>query len=396
MKKCNKHLIQNLCVLAFLFAFLLGFSQTKESLESQRIRINQEIENANKVLQKNAQTKQATLDQYAVVERQIASRKQLIETINQELDLNKQSIVNTELALDSVSLLQEELKETYAALLRKRYITLKQDAKWQMILSADGFKNAFLKWQYYQQLDAYFLQKKNELKTVSDNYYSLANQLNADQSFRDSLMQQELAQKNELDNSLNQKTAIIASLETKNSELKQLLKKKNAAREKLNKAIEDAIETAMTSKAPTNTINNNKSNSLKSGTSLNNKLAWPAKNGNIVSTFGRQAHPSIKGLYIENNGVDIRLFDDKNAYAVGEGVVISIQTIPGHDIMVMVQHADYYSIYSKLKTSFVSIDQRVNQGQSIGEVTSEENGTTKLHFEIWQGKTKLDPSLWLK
>ncbi len=396
MRKYNRYWQ---CVLSFSIFLIIGQSlnaQSKEDLESQRIRINQEIENANTILKQNVQTKQITLDEYSVVESQIESRQKLIENIQQELALNKESIQQNTSALDSIKLLQETLKNNYRSLLRQRYIALKQGSKWQMILSSSGFKDAFLKWQYYQQLDDFFLQKKNELSSILDDYTNVAEQLNADTKFRDSLMMQELEQKKQLDQSLDQKKDILVSLESKNSELTQLLKKKNAAREKLNIAIEKAIEKALSVNKNTtknNTIENSKSTTFAR---LNDKVAWPSKQGSIVSKFGRQAHPSIQGLYIENNGIDIRLQNDKNAYAIGNGKVISIQSVPGHDIMIMIQHSDYYSIYSKLKTSFVTIDQTVSLGQSIGEVNTDKKGNTKLHFEIWKGKTKLDPALWLK
>ncbi|MBK6894890.1 MAG: hypothetical protein IPH00_17620 [Flavobacteriales bacterium] len=35
------------------------------------------------------------------------------------------------------------------------------------------------------------------------------------------------------------------------------------------------------------------------------KLPWPVAKGTITSGFGKQAHPVLRGIMIENNGLDI-------------------------------------------------------------------------------------------
>jgi len=131
--------------------------------------------------------------------------------------------------------------------------------------------------------------------------------------------------------------------------------------------------------------------SIKSFSFAKGSLMWPVQRGVIVSKFGKQAHPSIKGLYIENNGIDIKVEPNKTAKAVFSGIVISIQSIPGHNIMIMVQHDEYYTIYSKLSTNSVNIGQTISAGDLLGNIES-----TTLHFEIWKGKHKLNPNQWLK
>jgi len=60
--------------------------------------------------------------------------------------------------------------------------------------------------------------------------------------------------------------------------------------------------------------------------------------------------------------------------------------------MIIIDHSDYYTVYSKLTSA------RVQKGNSllVGDVIGELGSTGDLHFEIWKGKTKLDPQDWLK
>lgn len=388
--------IYGICV-CFL-VFNSAFSQDQQQLERQRKQLNAEIEITSQILQESQAKKKSSLDEYVLLENQISQRNHLLETLDKELEDTDHNIRYTEQILDSLSITKEGLKQSYNSLLRKRYIRNKQASDWQMYLSADGFRDAFLQWQYARQLDLHFEQKKQELEAVTQEYEQLATTLGLERSAQDSLVTQERTHQLDLEKDLENKKEIINDLSSREQELRLALNKKNKAREDLNRAIESAIEAALAAKR-SSTISKPATPERVSSTSSSftqRQLAWPSTDRLIVGRFGKQAHPTIKGLFIENNGIDILLKQNKEVSVVAEGNVLSIQTIPGHDIMIMVQHGEFYTIYSKLKTSFVKAGQTVSVGQAIGEVTTDDKGNAKLHFEIWRGKTKLDPSAWLK
>ena len=59
-------------------------------------------------------------------------------------------------------------------------------------------------------------------------------------------------------------------------------------------------------------------------------------------------------------------------------------------------HGEYFSVYSGLEEVSVKVGDKVLAKEKIGIVfTQEAEEKTELHFEIWKGYDKQDPSKWL-
>ena len=127
------------------------------------------------------------------------------------------------------------------------------------------------------------------------------------------------------------------------------------------------------------------------------RLPWPVKDGVITSFFGKQAHPTIKTIEITNNGIDIQTDANAEIRAIHEGKVVGRQFIPGYEYMVILQHGNYYTVYSHLDEVFVDKGEPVKSKQVIGKVsTNAATGAAEVHFEIWKEKERLDPTDWVK
>jgi len=120
-------------------------------------------------------------------------------------------------------------------------------------------------------------------------------------------------------------------------------------------------------------------------------LPWPV-NGPIVQHFGRQPHPTVKGVEISNNGIDINVTGNTAVKSVADGVVVSTHFVPGYRNMIPVRHGDYYTVYSNLETIRVSSGNPLTAGQDIGEMGSQGGA---LHFEVWRQKERLNPEQWI-
>ncbi|MEO8734097.1 MAG: peptidoglycan DD-metalloendopeptidase family protein, partial [Flavobacteriales bacterium] len=129
------------------------------------------------------------------------------------------------------------------------------------------------------------------------------------------------------------------------------------------------------------------------------KLPWPVDKGTITSGFGKQAHPVLKGITIENNGIDIGCAPGANVRAIFRGEVSSVIVIPGAGKAVMLSHGAYRTVYSNLRDVVVNKGDKVDTKQTVG-VAMTEDGTSTAHIEIWKitpdGKLqKVDPAAWL-
>jgi murein DD-endopeptidase MepM/ murein hydrolase activator NlpD len=129
---------------------------------------------------------------------------------------------------------------------------------------------------------------------------------------------------------------------------------------------------------------------------LRGRMPFPVPSGFISDHFGVHKHPILKGVMINNNGIDIQTSAGSAVHTVYDGIVQSVVNIPGINTVVAIQHGDYFTVYSKLDNVSVSMGQRVRTGQRIGTVASDEDGTAEINFQVWKNTVRQNPESWLK
>jgi septal ring factor EnvC (AmiA/AmiB activator) len=129
---------------------------------------------------------------------------------------------------------------------------------------------------------------------------------------------------------------------------------------------------------------------------LRGRMPFPVPTGFISDHFGVHKHPILKGVMINNNGIDIQTAAGSAVHTVYDGVVQSVVNIPGINTVVAIQHGDYFTVYSKLDNVSVAMGQRVRTGQRIGTVASDEDGTAEINFQVWKNTVRQNPESWLK
>jgi septal ring factor EnvC (AmiA/AmiB activator) len=128
---------------------------------------------------------------------------------------------------------------------------------------------------------------------------------------------------------------------------------------------------------------------------LRGRMPFPVPSGFISDHFGVHKHPILKGVMINNNGIDIQTSPGSPVHTVYDGVVQSVVNIPGINMVVAIQHGDYFTVYSKLAGVSVSTGQKVKTGQKIGSVASDEDGTSEINFQVWKNTVRQNPESWL-
>ena len=126
------------------------------------------------------------------------------------------------------------------------------------------------------------------------------------------------------------------------------------------------------------------------------KLPWPVERGVIVESFGIQKHPVLRGIETFNNGIKLSTENASFARAVFEGKVSRIISIPGAGKALIINHGDYFTVYSNLSDVLVKTGEIVELKQNLGVViTNKKTKETITELQIWKGDEKLNPSDWL-
>lgn len=167
-------------------------------------------------------------------------------------------------------------------------------------------------------------------------------------------------------------------------------------REKVAAAPEKKANPAPAKPAPLPETPGNKALS-ESFASNKGNLPWPVQKGSISQRFGTQPHPIIPSVMISNRGINIRTEKGSEVRSVFKGEVVGKRFIPGMEYTVIVQHGNYFTVYSKLSEVVVKEGQKINTGEILGRAAVEEEEIySEIHFELWQDKNNQDPALWIK
>lgn len=110
----------------------------------------------------------------------------------------------------------------------------------------------------------------------------------------------------------------------------------------------------------------------------------------IVSHFGQYNVSGLKGVTLDNKGINIKGNPGCVARSIYDGEVSAVFGYAG-SMVVMVRHGAFISVYCNLRSVSVSRGQKVSTRQALGSV-----GTDNiLQFQLRKETTKLNPEAWL-
>ncbi len=110
----------------------------------------------------------------------------------------------------------------------------------------------------------------------------------------------------------------------------------------------------------------------------------------IVSHYGQNAIEGLKGVTLDNKGINILGTAGCQARAIYDGEVSAVFSYGG-TTGVIVRHGIYLSVYCNLRSVSVSKGQKVSTRQTLGTV-GEDN---ILQFQLRRNAAKLNPEQWL-
>lgn len=123
---------------------------------------------------------------------------------------------------------------------------------------------------------------------------------------------------------------------------------------------------------------------------MKGRLFWPVT-GPVVNKFGL-SRDSRSGLTSKSNGVVIATNRGAKVVAALTGEVIYIGWARGLERFVVVDHGgSIYTVYGNLDRIDVSEGQQVIRGEAFAVTAG-----SRLHFEVREGKTPVDPNAWLR
>lgn len=343
------------------------------------------------------------------------------------------------------------MREEYLKAVRKMRLTKKNRSTLAFIFSSDNFNQAMRRMRYMRQfsawkekksadIDAKILSLAEERKRLSEakDAQTLAlNELSRTQQELETrhkeqqrivsglrqngdLLQKHLAAKQAEANALKATISSLIAQEQAKAEAERKAREKaeaerkarekeeaeRKAREKTETEKLTAEKGASKKEEPASKNvekkvekNAGKSAAAKEFASLRGSLPRPVDGAwRITNPFGRHSMPELPEIEYDNPGIDAEVATGAAVKAVCGGKVSGVYRLDGYGTVVIVSHGEYYTVYGNLSSANVSVGTQVGGGESLGVAGADPDNPRQgsVHFEVWKGREKQNPSSWLR
>ncbi|MBK6540366.1 MAG: peptidoglycan DD-metalloendopeptidase family protein [Flavobacteriales bacterium] len=384
---------------------LPGPAQDRKALEKKRDALDKQIRTTNTLLEQAQREQKSTQKQLVLLNEQLRARQELIATLGGEVHQVEQRIAEDEAVVRALSDDLVQLKEEYGRMLQYAYRNRSSYDRLSYLFAAESFAQAYKRGRYLDQLAEHRRQQADQIVATQVSLQAKIDEQKRRREEKTTLLSAQQQERARLDKDRDGQQAALGTLKKEESRLKETQRKQERQRTDLDQAIRKAIEAEIKAQQKASGGKTGGLSLTPEARELNadfeknkGKLPWPVEKGVITARFGKQPHPVLKGITIENNGVDITTEKGAAVRSLFRGEVSSVIVIPGAGKAVIITHGAYRTVYSNLREVSVTKGQKVETKQKVGVVLSEEN-TSTAHVEIWkvtaEGLIKVDPGPWL-
>jgi len=372
-------------------------AQDLESLRSDKERSLKEIAQTEELLKQTEASRINEARNLRLLNRKISAREKVVRSINGEIGYLNRKIRAHE---DTIVGLREEiklLKEDYARVIYKTYLNRNAYHRAQYILAASDFNQAFKRLKYLQQYARFRKDQAGKIEAKTKEMEGAVANLEMDKDRKNELLTSGKKEIASLNNDKKEQDRYVKDLQKKERQLKKELENQRAVFKKLENEISRLIAAATGTEMTASGMRLTPEMKIISDEFSQNsgRLPWPVQKGVITMGYGLQDYPGLRNGKINNRGVDISTEKNAPVLAVFAGKVTSVVVVSSNLKAVLIQHGQYFTVYSNLYTVKVKVGDNVSLKQEIGSVGLNSSGLYDIHFEIWKEKTNLNPETWL-
>lgn len=416
-----------LSIIPLLFLVGLSFGQSSLELKKQRERLDREISELQKVLSAKTQEKLLSQREVAALSKQLKLREDKISTINSELRIINNNIAENNKIVDRLTAELEKMKQDYEKMILFAFRNKNAYNKMMFIFASKDFNQAFKRVKYLQQFTDARKIKVAEIEDTKKQIELKIAQLEQDKKTQQALLKEQEAERSAIAKDRAAHSKELNQLASEERNFRGQLSKKQQEKKRLDAAIKTAIAReveaarraeeerrrrqaeAEAKKSGTSVAEAEKKIEKKTGSAVLNstpeaaklsagfqsnrgRLPWPVGQGNVVRNYGSvTVERGVRDFY---DYIRIRTGDDAPVKTVFEGTVLQVINIGSYAIVV--QHGEYLTAYSNLKTVSVSKGQKIATGAVIGTADGDaEVGYSYIDLSIYKGTTSMNPSSWI-
>ncbi len=396
-----------------LLPFVAAAQKTKAQLQREKQENLKKIQETEKILTETTTEKKNSIGELSALNKRIEQQEVLMISIKAEIELLDYDIEEDNQIISSLETDVEKLKKEYAAMIFAAQKASGKIDRLTFLFSASSFDQLLMRLKYMEQYGKARQEQAEAIAKVQQLLAEQVRQTEIKRSEKKDLLAEEEKENNQLSGLKKKQKTLVKSLEKEEKRLrKDLLETKKAIAELDNliaKVIKEEMERAAAeakrareakAKAANKKVEEVEVSDERIALSASfeenkEKFSWPVA-GFVSQRFGRQRHPVLKGIEIENDGINIQTKSGEEVKAIFGGEVRRVAFFPGIGTAVIVSHGEFFTIYAGLKDVTVRVGQNIPVNSEIGKVIANAEGISELRFKIFKNTTPLDPQEWLR
>lgn len=401
----GKPILILICVLLSLPAFTQKTQKSKVQLQKEKQQNLEKIKETEKILTETSKQKKNSMGELSALTHRITQQETLIRSIQSEIALLEDDIYENNDIIQALRKDLDVLKKEYASMMFSAQKASSKVTHMTFLFSATSFQEFFMRLRYMEQ---YGKARKDQGEAIVKTQKILSEQVRVTENIKttkSTLLNDELKENKNLSSLKDKQKVLVRNLQKEEKQLrgdiedtrKAVAQLDNLIAEMVREEIARAEREARAARAKNATSKSTESTTVLSASfeENKNKFPWPAP-GIVSQKFGKQNHPVIKGIIIQNSGINIQTKQDEKVKCIFNGEVRKVALIGVLGNSIIVNHGDYFSVYAGLKEVFVKSGEKVTANQELGKVLVNSEGVSELRFMIYKNNKALDPEGWLK
>ena len=444
--------MKHFLAIMFLGLFVLSAGAQTTSrirrLEKERNELRRQISESETLLQSTQKGVRSQLENLALLSDQIGERRKYIQTIVRDVASIQQEIKRLEVELKGLNENLGARKQRYERSVRYLSARMSIQEKLMFIFAADNLNQMYRRMRYMQEYANFqrlqgqqILEKQKEITEKKDV-------LQQSKKAKEVLLAQGQIEKAELEGKEKERKNLLARLQSQQRSIKKELSSQKKTADQLNAKIDKLIayeieqakkraeaerkrQLALTKKKTEKGkegqagIKNTSKSTQKgnyekgtphaplmkqevyhvdtddrrlSGTFEKNKGRLPIPVTGAYAIIGHYGQYQVTGLRhvrLDNKGIDIKTRKGAMARTVFDGEVSAIFQFNGLN-NVLVRHGSYITVYCNLSSVLVRKGSQLKTRDVIGEINTDADGNTILHFQLRKEIVKLNPEGWIR
>lgn len=396
-------------------------------LEKERNELHQRISESESLLKSTGNDVKSQLDNLALISGQIDERRRYLSAIQKDINSIQQEINRLEGELKVLNADLKLKRERYEKSLKYLHRNSSIQEKLMFIFSADNLSQMYRRLRYVRQYADFQRLKGEEIKSKLAEIKDKKKVTEETYDAKLALLKHQETEKKKLEEQEADRKKLLASMQKKQRQLKNEIDKQRKAANKLNAEIDRLIaieieaarkraeeerrrkEAEAKKQQPSgkevskpvtkqmDVYNVDDSDRKLSGTFERNKGRLPIPVTGpyvIVGHYGQYQVEGLRNVRLDNKGIDIKAKRGAMARTIFDGEVTAVFQYNGL-ANVLVRHGSYISVYCNLESVIVKQGSQLKTRDVIGQISTDSDGNTVLHFQLRKEKDKLNPEIWI-